>query len=124
MGLRCTYQFGVLTSALSITAPFKRQEFDDAVHHIIAFQASRTQYELSNHLGNVLVTISDNRVPVDDGTYEALLACPSCRPGYPCIPCHYVYIKTNPATDEVVDRYTAVVVTVNDKRAYFPIDCF
>jgi hypothetical protein len=52
MGLRYTYQFGVLTSALSITAPFKRHEFDDAVHHIIAFQASRTQYELSNHLGN------------------------------------------------------------------------
>jgi hypothetical protein len=35
------------------------------------FVRGRTQYELSNHLGNVLVTISDNRVPVDDGTYEA-----------------------------------------------------
>jgi RHS repeat-associated protein len=68
-------------------------------------------------LGNVLVTISDNRVPVDDGTYEALLQCPSFLPGYPCIPCHYVYVKANPATDGVVDRYTAVVITAND---YFP----
>jgi RHS repeat-associated protein len=54
---------------------------------------------------------------VDDGTYEALLQCPTCLPGYPCIPCHYVYVKTNPATDGVVDRYTAVVITAND---YYP----
>lgn len=57
------------------------------------FVRGRTQYELSNHLGNVLVTISDNRVPVDDGTYEALLQCPTCLPGYPCIPCRYVCIR-------------------------------
>ena len=30
-------------------------------------------YEFSNHLGNVLVTLSDNKVPQTDGTYESVV---------------------------------------------------
>ena len=30
-------------------------------------------YEFSNHLGNVLVTLSDNKVPQTDGTYKAIV---------------------------------------------------
>jgi hypothetical protein len=40
-------------------------------------------------------------------------------PGYLCITCHYVYVKSGPATDAVIDRYTAVVITAND---YYPFE--
>ncbi|MCR6720413.1 MAG: hypothetical protein NVV59_08975 [Chitinophagaceae bacterium] len=81
------------------------------------FVRGRTQYELSNHLGNVLVTISDNRIPVDDATYDVYVACPSCIEGFPCLPCQNLYVKTSDSPDGIVDHYTAQVITAND---YYP----
>jgi len=34
---------------------------------------SQRIYEFSNHLGNVLVTLTDNKVPLSDGTYKAIV---------------------------------------------------
>src|SRR5690606_36912003 len=61
--------------------------------------------------------ISDNRVPVDDGTYDVVFTCPGCLPGYHCTPCHYEYLLNSSSADGIVDRYTAVVITAND---YYP----
>ncbi|MFN4313798.1 MAG: hypothetical protein ACK4E0_05880 [Chitinophagaceae bacterium] len=68
-------------------------------------------------MGNVLVTISDNRVPVDDGTYDVVTICPSCLPGYPCLVCYNEYIPVSGTADGNIDYYTAVVLTAND---YYP----
>jgi RHS repeat-associated protein len=54
---------------------------------------------LSNHLGNVLVTISDKKIGVNDGTYDA------------------GGVKLNSTPDDKIDYYTADVVTAND---YYP----
>jgi RHS repeat-associated protein len=54
---------------------------------------------LSNHLGNVLVTISDKKIGVNDGTYDA------------------GGVKLNSTPDDKIDFYTADVVTAND---YYP----
>jgi RHS repeat-associated protein len=81
------------------------------------WERGRVQFELSNHLGNVLVTISDARTAVDDGTYEVLTACPTCLPGFACLPCYDVYIKQNSTPDGVVDYYLPQVLTAND---YYP----
>jgi RHS repeat-associated protein len=56
-------------------------------------------FELSNHLGNVLVTISDKKIGVNDGTYDA------------------GGVKLNSTPDDKIDFYTADVVTAND---YYP----
>jgi len=81
------------------------------------WERGRVQFELSNHLGNVLVTISDARTAVDDGTYQVLTACPTCLPGFACLPCYDVYIKQNSTPDGVVDYYLPQVLTAND---YYP----
>jgi RHS repeat-associated protein len=62
------------------------------------------QYELSNHLGNVLVTISDRKLGVDDGTYDS-----SSVTG--------LLEKINGTKDGKVDWYVADVVTAGD---YYP----
>ena len=51
---------------------------------------------MSNHLGNVLVTVSDKKLFVDDGTYDA------------------GGIKLNATLDGKIDYYNADVVTAND----------
>jgi hypothetical protein len=56
-------------------------------------------FELSNHLGNVLVTISDKKIGVNDGTYDV------------------GGVKLNSTPDDKIDYYTADVVTAND---YYP----
>ncbi len=58
-------------------------------------------FELSNHLGNVLVTISDRKTPIDAGTYT-----------YSSTTQTYTYI--NPTLDGNIDYYTAEVITAND----------
>jgi RHS repeat-associated protein len=62
------------------------------------------QYELTNHLGNVLVTISDRKLGVDDGTYDS-----SSVTG--------LLEKINGTKDGKVDWYVADVVTAGD---YYP----
>ena len=57
-------------------------------------------FELSNHLGNVLVRVSDKKVGVDDGTYKLVTG-----------------VKTNSTPDGIVDYYNADVITAND---YYP----
>jgi RHS repeat-associated protein len=57
-------------------------------------------FELSNHLGNVLATVSDKKIGVDDGTYDATTG-----------------NKLNSTPDGKTDYYTADVVTAND---YYP----
>ncbi|MFT3676823.1 MAG: RHS repeat-associated core domain-containing protein [Chitinophagaceae bacterium] len=63
------------------------------------------------------MTISDARTAVDDGTYQVLTACPTCLPGFACLPCYDVYIKQNSTPDDVVDYYLPQVLTAND---YYP----
>lgn len=62
------------------------------------------QYELSNHLGNVLVTVSDRKLGVDDGTYDS-----SSVTG--------LLEKINGTKDGKVDWYVADVLTAGD---YYP----
>lgn len=81
------------------------------------WERGRVQFELSNHLGNVLVTISDARTAVDDGTYEVFTICHTCLPGIPCIPCFNEYVKQNSTPDGIVDYYLPQVLTAND---YYP----
>ncbi|GAB2808386.1 hypothetical protein GCM10027043_04390 [Ferruginibacter profundus] len=64
-------------------------------------------FELSNHLGNVLTTISDRKIAVDDGTYHL-----QCYPGFGCS-----YVKDNSTPDGLTDYYGADIVTAND---YYP----
>ena len=60
------------------------------------------QYEFSNHLGNVLVTISDKHLPVDDGTYTYSSG---------------TLTKVNATADRKLDYYLPQVLTVTD---YYP----
>jgi RHS repeat-associated protein len=60
-------------------------------------------FELSNHLQNVLVTVSDKKTLVDDGTYSY-----STVTGY---------TKVNSAPDGKVDYYKPDIITAND---YYP----
>ncbi len=57
-------------------------------------------FELSNHLGNVLVTVSDKKFAIDDGTYNT------------------AGIKTNNTLDGIVDYFNANVVTANDYYSF------
>jgi RHS repeat-associated protein len=77
------------------------------------FERGKKMYELSNHLGNVLATVSDRKLPVDDGTYQP--QCYPCFPGIVCPPC--VYYKVSSTPDGIVDYYNADVITAND---YYP----
>lgn len=56
-------------------------------------------FELTNHLGNVLVTVSDKRVGINDGTYNG------------------AGVKQNATLDNFSDYFVAEVVTAND---YYP----
>ncbi len=62
----------------------------------------------------MLVTISDARTTVDDGTYEVFTICHTCLPGTPCVPCFNEYDKQNSTPDGVVDYYLPQVLTAND----------
>jgi RHS repeat-associated protein len=78
--------------------------------NVSTFTRGEKNYELSNHLGNVLVTISDKKLGVDDGVYGV-----ECYATYPPIPCQV--IKTSDTPDGIIDYYTADVVTATD---YYP----
>jgi RHS repeat-associated protein len=83
------------------------------VGDITSFERGKKVYELSNHLGNVLVTISDRKLGVDAGTYQ--MQCYPCFPGSVCPPCEYNLV--NPALDGIIDYFNADVITAND---YYP----
>jgi len=75
-------------------------------------------YEVINHLGNVLVTISNRKISVDDGVYD--VSCPSCPPPPPgmpssCPPCVTYQVSSTP--DGNLDYYVAEVISAND---YYP----
>ncbi len=79
-------------------------------------------FELTNHLGNVLATISDKKIGVDDGAYNIQVICPGCPPppfGEPsnCPPCTQEVVMTSTTPDGILDYYTADVITAND---YYP----
>ncbi len=57
-------------------------------------------FELSNHLGNVLVTISDKKPGIDDGVYNLVTGA-----------------KISSTPDGIIDYYVADIVTAND---YYP----
>ncbi|MBV6484841.1 MAG: hypothetical protein KFKLKKLM_01359 [Flavobacteriales bacterium] len=59
---------------------------------------SNIKYELSNHLGNVHVVVSDRKLTVDDGTYSA-------------------GVKINSTPDGIVDYYSPDVLVTQD---FFP----
>jgi hypothetical protein len=72
-------------------------------------------YELSNHLGNVLVTVSDKRIPVDHGTYVKVCTAvynPITGASQTC-----VMNLTSLDPDGIIDYYNADVITAND---YYP----
>jgi hypothetical protein len=85
---------------LSLTADSKSLPFSAAgTIYGSNFIRGNKFFELSNHLGNVLVTISDKKIGVNDGTYDA------------------GGVKLNSTPDDKIDYYTADVVTAND---YYP----
>jgi len=71
---------------------------------VFSFTRGNKFFELSNHLGNVLATISDKKVPVDDGTYAH-----NSSTG--------LLEKVNNTLDGVLDYYRPDVITAND---YYP----
>ena len=83
-------------------------------HYLSSFIRGNKIFELTNHLGNVLVTISDKKIEVDDGTYS--LVCPSCAPPLPGVPSNSVCYLTQQSTihDGIVDYSIADVITAND----------
>ncbi len=84
---------------------------------VFTFARGQKFFELSNHLGNVLVTISDKKIGVDDGTYGEV--CPPCAPQPPGVPsdCPCYLRQDSNTPDGITDYYTAEVVTAND---YYP----
>ncbi|MDB5202650.1 MAG: hypothetical protein JWQ27_2059 [Ferruginibacter sp.] len=64
------------------------------------FIRGKKVYEMTNHLGNVLVTLSDKKNGVDDGTYDETTG-----------------VKTNSTPDGIIDYYVGDVITAND---YYP----
>lgn len=62
----------------------------------VNFVRGNKYYELSNHLGNVLSTVSDKKIAVDDRTYDS------------------TGTKLNSTPDGKIDYYTADVITAND----------
>lgn len=91
--------------------------------NIATFTRTKKFFELSNHLGNVLVTILDTKRGVDDGTYSFVEICPYCAapppddPDYVCPPCYFEYTKTSSTPDGTLDYYTANVASAQD---YYP----
>ena len=90
-------RLGILNRNISV-----KKVDDDA--GIFNFTRGNKFFELSNHLGNVLATINDKKVQVDDGT------------------CAYnsstgLLEKVSGTLDGVLDYYNADVVTAND---YYP----
>jgi len=67
--------------------------------YLYIYLRGRKIFELSNHLGNILVTISDKKIPVDDGVYNSGGA------------------QTSTTRDTAADYYIADVVTAQD---YYP----
>jgi RHS repeat-associated protein len=90
-------RLGVLNRNTSVKTAFVKPG-------IVTFSRGNKFFELSNHLQNVLVTVSDKKTPVDDGTYEY-----STATG--------LYTKINSTPDGKVDFYTPDIVTAND---YYP----
>jgi RHS repeat-associated protein len=86
-------------------------------HYLSSFIRGNKIFELTNHLGNVLVTISDKKIGVDEGTYG--LVCPSCAPPPTGIPLNCECYLTQQSTihDGIADYYIADVITAND---YYP----
>jgi RHS repeat-associated protein len=87
------------------------------------FTRAKKFFELSNHLGNVLVSIRDTKRGVDDGVYSFVEVCPYCAapppddPNYECPPCYFDYTRTSTTPDGTLDYYTANVASAQD---YFP----
>ncbi|RYE14730.1 MAG: hypothetical protein EOP51_27695, partial [Sphingobacteriales bacterium] len=74
-------------------------------------------FELSNHLGNVLATVSDRKFGVDDGVYGFI--CGPCaldlEDNLMCPPCTVTKNSNDP--DGEIDYYQAEVISAND---YYP----
>jgi hypothetical protein len=71
------------------------------------FTRGNKLFELINHLGNVLVTISDKKIGVDNGVYQL-----QCFPGFGCNT-----VLMNGTPDGIADYYKPDVITAND---YYP----
>ena len=73
-----------------------------APENIYARTAGNKQYEFANHLGNVLVTVSDRHLQTDDGSYSYLGG---------------TLTQTGTVPDGLLDYYMPQVLTAND---YYP----
>jgi RHS repeat-associated protein len=91
------YHSGVLNRNTSVKTAFVKPG-------IVTFNRGNKFFELSNHLGNVLVTVSDKKTAVDDGTYSL-----SSVTG--------LYTKLNSTPDGKIDYYKSEIITAND---YYP----
>jgi RHS repeat-associated protein len=88
------------------------------VSEITNFDRGRKFFELNNHLGNVLVTVSDRKLQVDDGEYVWVYSpCPPPPPGGPAPNCDPIYMKVSNTPDGVADYFVADVINAND---YYP----
>lgn len=77
------------------------------------FMRGNKYYELTNHLGNVLATVSDKKIGVDDGRYEQV--CTGVfnpQTGMFNQTCIYNYASSTP--DGIIDYYEPDVVSAND----------
>ena len=70
------------------------------ITNIINFTRGNKFFELTNHLGNVLATVTEKKIGVDDGVYNLTTGA-----------------KTSSTPDGIIDYYTADVATAND---YYP----
>ena len=80
---------------------------NDTDAELTTFIRGNKFFELSNHLGNVLVTVSDKKLAIDDGQYQYICGVVP--------PCELERVSTMP--DGIVDYYKADVITAND---YYP----
>jgi len=85
---------------------------------LTVFERGKKFFELTNHLSNVLVTVSDRKFQVDDGEYTWVYPpCAPPPPGGPPPQCDPIYVKVSNTPDGIADYYTADVINAND---YYP----
>ncbi|MCC6185556.1 MAG: RHS repeat-associated core domain-containing protein, partial [Chitinophagaceae bacterium] len=83
----------------------------------VTFTRGNKFFELTNHLDNVLATVSDKKLAVDEGQFT--LNCQNYTDAVTglvytrCIP-----VQTNTAPDGIVDYYVADIITANDYYAF------
>ena len=110
-------RIGVVTNPEQLTQPV----IDPPTPYSYSFEKGMKQYEFSNHLGNVLSTFTDRKLPQDDFRYD-----PQPNGDYEYHPDgnFYFYVGAgngnfiqSPYPDGFIDYYTAQITSATD---YYP----